>query len=112
MPIGPLFTSPDSLYESFKREMIVKNPEVFKIKTLRTIQDVFGNKHYNPIFAGFGNKDTDAIAYSVIGLDLDNIYTISPLGYIYLYGSDHTYTYDQLNEIVEEFFPEYDPNKK
>ena len=37
MPIGPLFTSPDSLYESFKREMIVKNPEVFKIKTLRTI---------------------------------------------------------------------------
>lgn len=31
MPIGPLITSPDSLFTSINREIIKKNPEEFKI---------------------------------------------------------------------------------
>jgi len=48
--------------------MIIKNPETFKIKVLKTIKEVFQSKDYNPLFAGFGNKDTDTISYSYVGI--------------------------------------------
>jgi len=56
--------------------MIDKSVDMFKIKILRKIKKVFSDSLHNPIFAGFGNKETDAIAYSVIGIDQDRIFTI------------------------------------
>jgi len=38
LPEGPLITSPDTLYESLKREVIIRNPEVFKIRSLRQLK--------------------------------------------------------------------------
>jgi len=52
--------SPDRLFPSFRREVILKKPEVFKIACLRDIKNLF--PIYNPFYAGFGNRDTDAIA--------------------------------------------------
>ena len=57
LPDGPLMLSPDRLFHSFKREVILKKPEVFKIAALRDLSNIFG-KGAKPLFAGFGNRDT------------------------------------------------------
>ena len=54
LPDGPLFLNPDSLIHAFKREVIDRNPEEFKISCLKEIQSLFGSK--NPFFAGYGNR--------------------------------------------------------
>ena len=54
LPEGPVFLNPDSLLHAFKREVIDKNPEEFKIRCLKDIQNLFEGK--NPFFAGYGNK--------------------------------------------------------
>jgi phosphatidate phosphatase PAH1 len=38
---------------------------------------------FNPIYSGFGNKETDARAYSVVGIDKERIFTIQSDGKIY-----------------------------
>lgn len=64
--------------------MVYKKVENFKIKVLRIIKSVFQDGKYNPLYAGFGNKETDAIAYSAAGVDINYIFTITPDGQIYL----------------------------
>jgi len=54
LPNGPLFLNPDSLIYAFKREVIDRNPEEFKISCLNEIKSLFGDK--NPFFAGYGNR--------------------------------------------------------
>ena len=54
LPDGPLFLNPDSLVHAIKREVIDKNPEEFKIRCMKDIQSLFGDK--NPFFAGYGNR--------------------------------------------------------
>jgi phosphatidate phosphatase LPIN len=49
---------------------------MFKIKVLWKIKKVFSDTIHNPIYAGFGNKSTDAMAYSVIGIENHRIFTI------------------------------------
>lgn len=58
LPPGPLIMSPDRLYHSFKREVILRRPEVFKISALRDLANIFLPDEKRPIFAGFGNRDT------------------------------------------------------
>ena len=54
LPDGPLFLNPDSLIHAFKREVIDRNPEEFKIRCLKDIQSLFNGT--NPFFAGYGNR--------------------------------------------------------
>jgi phosphatidate phosphatase PAH1 len=49
--------SPDRLFSSLKREVIDRQPYVFKIAALRKVRQLFPS-HYNPFYAGFGNRDT------------------------------------------------------
>ena len=54
LPDGPLFLNPDSLIYAFKREVIDRNPEEFKINCMKEIQSLFQDR--NPFFAGYGNR--------------------------------------------------------
>ena len=63
LPPGPLLLNPESALRSFKREVIDRRPEIFKIKCLDTLKDLYDR---NPYFAGYGNKATDVAAYQVI----------------------------------------------
>jgi phosphatidate phosphatase PAH1 len=54
--------SPDGYLKSFTREVIEKTPDQLKIKLLASINEVFPNTK-TPIIAGFGNRETDSIAY-------------------------------------------------
>ena len=102
LPDGPVFLNPESLIHAFKREVIDKNPEEFKIRCLKDIETLFGGK--NPFFAGYGNKPNvrappavllfytyisctimyslpqDAYAYRALGIPVSRIFTINPAG--------------------------------
>ena len=41
LPDGPVFLNPDSLIHAFRREVIDRNPEEFKIRCLKDIQERF-----------------------------------------------------------------------
>eukprot|EP00835_Amoeboradix_gromovi_P005918 NODE_614_length_5976_cov_0.280755.p2 type:complete len:367 gc:universal NODE_614_length_5976_cov_0.280755:374-1474(+) len=56
LPHGPVFLSPDRLYAAFRREIILRRPEIFKMACLKDIKRVFKNR--NPFYAGFGNRNT------------------------------------------------------
>ena len=74
---------------------------------MRTLKHLFSDTSYNPIYAGFGNKESDAISYSAAGVKVDYIFTITPDSQIYLIKSHEIYTYSKLNLLIEEYFPEY-----
>ena len=62
LPPGPLLLNPESALRSFKREVIDRQPDIFKIDCLNTLKDLYEK---NPYFAGYGNKPTDVTAYQV-----------------------------------------------
>ena len=35
-------------------------------------------EHYNPFYAGFGNRDTDDLSYSKLGIPKGTIFIINP----------------------------------
>lgn len=55
LPEGPLLTNPDGLLSSFKREVIDRTPQNFKIACLLEVKNLFP---INPFYAGFGNRLT------------------------------------------------------
>ena len=56
--------SPDRLLPSFKREVIDKKPEIFKIQALKDIRNIFDQD--NSMFAGFGNRESVFIPLSTL----------------------------------------------
>lgn len=56
LPAGPVIMSPDRLFTSFHREVILKRPHDFKMASLRTLKRLFGDR--SPFYAGFGNRIT------------------------------------------------------
>jgi hypothetical protein len=48
------------------REIVVRRPHEFKIACLQDIRALFPAQ-WNPFYAGFGNRDTDEVAYNEVG---------------------------------------------
>jgi phosphatidate phosphatase LPIN len=78
--------SPDRLIPSFKREVIHRKPWLFKIMALKNIKSLFESDK-NPFYAGFGNRDTDAMSYRAVGIELGKIFIINPEGEIQQFNS-------------------------
>jgi phosphatidate phosphatase LPIN len=79
MPEGPLLVSPERTAKSIFVEVIVKKPHLFKIATLGQVKALFPDM-YEPFYAGFGNRDTDAISYRANSVSLGKIFIINPKG--------------------------------
>jgi phosphatidate phosphatase LPIN len=58
LPRGPILTSPDGLVSSFKREVIDKTPQTFKIACLMEVKNLFTGENGCPFYSGFGNRQT------------------------------------------------------
>lgn len=86
MPDGPVIMSPDRLIRSFKREVIHRKPQMFKIAALKNIRHLFPDEAI-PFEAGFGNRDTDAISYRAVGIALAKIFIINHDGEIHHFNS-------------------------
>jgi len=104
LPDGPLFLNPDSLYHAFRREVIDRNPEEFKISCLKDIQAVFNET--NPFFAGYGNRPNDAFAYRAVGIPVSRIFTINPEGELkHELTATFQTSYTEQDQIVDQVFP-------
>ncbi|KAI8065581.1 Lipin/Ned1/Smp2-domain-containing protein [Gongronella butleri] len=108
LPDGPVLMSPDRLFTSFHREVIVRKPEVFKMACLKDIQRLFFSSHAakEPFYAGFGNRVTDGISYRSVGVPASRIFTIDPYGQLrleLLHGFQSSYV--DLHAIIDQMFP-------
>lgn len=104
LPIGPLLLSPDGLVSSFKREVIDRIPQSFKIECLTSVVNLFPAEA-RPFYAGFGNRHTDAISYEAVGISRNKIYIINEKGEITQYNLCYKTSYMNINELVHEMFP-------
>ena len=104
LPPGPIIMSPDGLFSSFKREVIDKNPQILKITTLTEIRTLFPKK-YCPFYAGFGNRENDAVAYRSVGIDMNKIFIVNPKGDLMQLGNNSILSYEKLNDNVNQVFP-------
>ena len=103
LPPGPLFLNPESALKSFKREVIDKQPQIFKIRCLSVLQKLFIK---NPFFAGYGNKPTDVTAYEQVGIPTSHIFIINKSGNLKHQVSETIYTsYKDQCKMVDYFFP-------
>lgn len=105
LPAGPVITSPDRLMTAFTREVLLRQPHLFKIAALSDIKSVFPPTAC-PFYAGFGNRDTDVLAYRAVGVQAPKIFIINPDGEIRQgVGSRYRKSYPSINSIVTEMFP-------
>ena len=105
LPLAPVLLAPDTLLPSFKREVILKKANVFKIAVLKDIKALYSDD-YNPFHAGFGNRETDAISYRAIDIALEKIFIINTESKIYKVSDNSIYqTYLPLIEEIHEIFP-------
>jgi phosphatidate phosphatase LPIN len=105
LPPGPIIMSPDRLLRSFSREIILKKPQVFKIACLSNIRQLFPHG-FDPFYAGFGNRETDAVSYRDVGVPLGKIFIINPEGEVHHYESQqYQKTYQKIAEMCDMIFP-------
>jgi phosphatidate phosphatase LPIN len=110
LPDGPVIMSPDRLFTSLHREVIMRKPEVFKMACLKDIQRLFGER--DPFYAGFGNRITDARSYRSVNVPTSRIFTIDPYGDLkleLLMGFKSSYIH--LNDLVDQIFPPINMSK-
>lgn len=119
LPDGPVIMSPDRLLAALRREVVLGNPQEFKIACLRDIQQLFrpppdgsagGSEAVvvgNPFWAGFGNRTNDAHAYAEIGIPPPRIFIVDPTGRVAVEPLVDQYSgsYAQLIELVDQIFP-------
>ncbi|KAJ2888309.1 lipin Ned1, partial [Coemansia aciculifera] len=104
LPSGPLLLSPDRLFTSFHREVIMKRPHEFKMACLRDIKNLFGD--HSPFYAGFGNRITDAMSYRSVNVPVSRICTIDTYGEIKLdLLPGYKSSYVKINDLVDMMFP-------
>jgi phosphatidate phosphatase LPIN len=104
LPLGPVLMSPERIMKSFMIECVYKEPHIFKASVLKQIKGLFPRERY-PFFAGFGNKDTDAIAYRAADIPLHKIFIIDPKGKLHCRNSTFDMSYDALNQLSDQMFP-------
>ena len=104
LPPGPMLMSPDGLFSALKREVIQRKPHLLKIPLLTEIKNLFP-ENIKPFYAGFGNRDTDAIAYRYLDIPLNNIFIVDPNSDVIQLGKEETTTYNDINNNLERYFP-------
>ncbi|KAJ2452633.1 lipin Ned1 [Coemansia sp. RSA 2336] len=105
LPLGPLLLSPDRLFTSFHREVIMRRPHEFKMACLRDIKNLFGSS-CSPFYAGFGNRISDAMSYRSVNVPVSRICTIDSSGEIKLdLLPGYKSSYVGMNDLVDMMFP-------
>lgn len=81
IPTYPVFVSHYGAIKAFIEECITKNSHVFKIACLQHLIDLFP-ENSQPLYAGFGNRYTDARSYRYMGIDPFRIYQVDERGHV------------------------------
>lgn len=106
LPEGALLTSPDRTWVALQREVILRKPQEFKIAALREVRSLFSE---NPFYAGFGNRETDAVAYEngEVGVPATHIFIVNERGVVKQHANHFTTTegYAFFGPLVQQIFP-------
>ena len=106
LPIGPVMCAPDPISTALYREVVARKPEVFKIRCLTRVRRLFDvDINKTRMFAGFGNRSFDALAYKTCGIELDKIYTIDPKSRLRSEKTGETFEIQHLMDKVDQAFP-------
>ena len=106
LPIGPVMCAPDPISTALYREVVARKPEVFKIRCLTRVRRLFDvDINKTRMFAGFGNRSSDALAYKTCGIELDKIYTIDPKSRLRSEKTGETFEIQHLMDKVDQAFP-------
>jgi len=106
LPIGPVMCAPDPISTALYREVVARKPEVFKIRCLTRVRRLFDvDINKTRMFAGFGNRSSDALAYKTCGIELDKIYTIDPKSHLRSEKTGETFEIQHLMDKVDQAFP-------
>ncbi|KAI6189639.1 Lipin 3 [Aphelenchoides bicaudatus] len=106
LPDGPVLLSPTSVLMAFRKEVIERKPEEFKIACLTDLLSLFPVKH--PFYAGFGNRETDIKSYVAVGIPPERILIIDPTGKVenaVKIGFETNYDTMLRDNLVDHFFP-------
>lgn len=107
IPPGPTILSPDRTMAALRREVYLRQPQVFKMATLRDIRNLYGPEG-SPFYAGFGNRLTDQISYRTVDVPRNRIFTInsnSEVSLDLLTLNKLKMSYVNINEVVDHYFP-------
>jgi len=106
LPLGPVMCAPDPISTALYREVVARKPEVFKIRCLTRVRRLFDvDINKTRMFAGFGNRSSDALAYKTCGIELDKIYTIDPKSRLRSEETGETFEIQHLMDKVDQAFP-------
>mmetsp|Transcript_8616 Transcript_8616/g.12856 ORF Transcript_8616/g.12856 Transcript_8616/m.12856 type:complete len:468 (-) Transcript_8616:84-1487(-) len=80
LPPGPLFTNRENVMRAIYRELVAKTTAQFKGSVLIDVLSVFVSlgSPSTPYCLGVGNKETDALAYRMAGLNAARILLVQP----------------------------------
>ena len=104
LPPGPLFMSPDGIFTSLRREVIEKKPHLLKIPLLFELRNLFPEA-IHPFYAGFGNRETDAISYIYIKIPLNKCFIINTSSEVVQLGVTKKTTYQEIADNANTYFP-------
>ena len=104
LPAGPLIMSPDGLFTSLKREVIERKPHLLKIPVLSELKNLFP-QNVAPFYAGFGNRETDGVAYRYVNISLNNIFIIDTSSKVLRLGETKKGSYKLIADKIDEIFP-------
>ena len=104
LPPGPLFMSPDGVFTSLRREVIEKKPHLLKIPLLTELKNLFPTV-LKPFYAGFGNRETDAISYRYLDIPLNKCFIINTSSEVIQLGESVKTTYQEIADNVDKDFP-------
>ncbi|CAD5234629.1 unnamed protein product [Bursaphelenchus xylophilus] len=105
LPDGPVLISCTSLFMAFKKEVIDRNPQEFKIACLTEVKALFPVQ--DPLYAGFGNRETDVQSYQAVGIPKHRIIIINPSGLVRtaLETGYHSSYIGMVKDTVDYIFP-------
>lgn len=79
LPAGPILLQANSVLSALKTEVVDGNPEVQKIAKLARVRGIFNNARgegNNPLYAAYGNRDTDIMAYRALSIPPSRIFRL------------------------------------
>ena len=111
LPPGPLFMSPDGIFTSLRREVIEKKPHLLKIPLLLELKNLFPDI-LKPFYAGFGNRETDAISYRYLKIPLNKCFIINTSSEVVQLGEIKKTTYQEIADNADKYFPKIAKGKE
>lgn len=102
LPDGPVFTATEKLFAALTQE-VLKRSHIFKTECLTTVRQIFPKSLRHPLYAGFGNRIGDSIAYENVGIPLHKIFIIDESSVVHVCKVKQTYR--DLAHLVDMTFP-------